>query len=74
VHALTQGPADVLQQGIDPAEGATAELTLFNPTLEWTFAPHDVPYGYANTPLMGKRLTGKALGIIGNGQFRWFGS
>jgi dihydroorotase len=66
VKALTTGPASVL--GIPSAtvtEGNSAELTLFCPHEKWTFTEADVPYGYANTPLLGMELTGKVKRIVG---------
>ncbi len=73
VASLTSGPAAAL--GIEATsieEGIQAELTLFCPDEKWTFSPSDVSYGYANSPLINKELTGKVKGIIGNGQSRLF--
>lgn len=67
IKALTTGPATVLgMKAAEIVEGQPAELTLFCPNEKWTFTQADVPYGYANTPLMGMELTGKVKRIVGN--------
>ncbi len=43
-----------------------ANLTLFNPALEWTFQDQHVHSKSKNTPLLGTKFTGKALGIYNN--------
>ncbi len=50
-------------------EGNDANLTLFNPTLKWTFTEKEIRSKSKNTPFTGKSFTGKALAIYNNGQF-----
>jgi dihydroorotase len=65
VQALTSGPASVIGvPAAEIAEGASAELTLFVPGKEWTFAQEHIPYGYANTPLLGMRLNSSVVGVV----------
>ncbi|MBN8577256.1 MAG: dihydroorotase [Cytophagales bacterium] len=43
-----------------------ANLTLFDPTCEWTFSP-DVNFSKSkNSPWVGQKLTGKAVGVFNN--------
>ncbi len=48
------------------AEGEEAELTLFDPSLKWTFTEKDIQSKSKNTPFVGYEFTGKALGVIAN--------
>jgi dihydroorotase len=48
----------------DIAEGADADLTLFDPDLKWTFTEGDIRSRSRNTPFIGTQFTGRALGII----------
>ncbi len=49
--------------------GEKANLTLFSPTLEWTLEDKDIQSPSKNTPLIGKKLKGKVLGILNNDTF-----
>lgn len=56
--------------GLDAAtiqEGASATITLFNPSKKWTVTEAAIRSKSKNTPLAGKELTGKPVGIINNG-------
>ena len=50
-------------------EGNTANLTLFNPDLEWKFQKIDIESKSINTPFLEKKLKGKALAIYNKGKF-----
>lgn len=57
--------------GIDSekiAEGAKANLTLFDPGKEWTFTENDIQSTSKNAALLNSRLKGKAYGIYSNNQ------
>jgi dihydroorotase len=45
-------------------EGEDADLTLFDPSLRWTFTEKDIRSRSKNTPFVGTEFTGKAIGII----------
>jgi dihydroorotase len=45
-------------------EGAVADLTLFNPTENYVFEKKHIYSKSKNTPLMGKMLKGKVLGVL----------
>jgi len=52
------------------AENEPANLTLFNPGTEWVFSETDLKSKSSNTPFIGKKLTGRTIGIINNGIYR----
>ncbi len=49
-------------------EGAVANLTFFNPDVEWTFTENDILSTSKNSAFIGKKLKGKAYGIFNNKQ------
>jgi dihydroorotase len=51
-------------------EGETANITLFNPDLEWEFKLTDIKSKSVNTPFIGQVLKGKALAVYNNRQFQ----
>ena len=44
-----------------------ANLTLFSPSLEWTFTEDQILSKSKNSPFIGKNFKGKAVGTINNG-------
>ncbi len=46
--------------------GSTADLTLFNPTIEYEFSAATIKSKSSNTPFVGKKLKGKVLATILN--------
>lgn len=48
------------------SENTTANLSLFNPEVEWTFTKDDILSSSKNAALLGQELKGKAYGIFGN--------
>ena len=51
-------------------EGNIANVTLFNPDMEWEFTKKDIKSKSNNTPFIGEKLKGKALAIFNNGKFK----
>lgn len=47
-------------------EGEKANITLFNPKLEWEFTEKHIASKSRNTPFVGTRFTGKALAVVNN--------
>ena len=45
-------------------EGGKASLTLFEPGKTWTVSEKDILSKSKNSPFIGKKLTGKPIGII----------
>ena len=70
IEKIAINPRKIL--GINQAtltEGNTANITLFNPDLEWEFTKEDIKSKSNNTPFIGEKLKGKALAIFNNGKF-----
>ena len=50
-------------------EGNYADLTLFNPYIEWKYLENDIISKSKNTPFIGESLKGKAIAIYNNNNF-----
>jgi dihydroorotase len=50
-------------------EGVPANLTLFDPEVEWVFTEADIRSKSRNSPFLGQTLKGKPLGILHKHQF-----
>lgn len=70
IKTLAENPRAILGIGGAIAEGEPADLTLFNPTLEWIFEEKHIRSKSKNTPFVGYRFTGKVVGIIHNNQLQ----
>ena len=46
------------------AEGEMADITIFDPTIEWTMTESDIKSKSRNTPFIGSIFIGKVIGII----------
>ena len=67
IHKLTQQSVfKISEQNIE--EGEVANMTLFNPSLEWKFTEADIQATSKNAALIGHSLIGKAYGIFNNNQ------
>ncbi|MCF8246720.1 MAG: dihydroorotase [Saprospiraceae bacterium] len=49
--------------------GIAANLTIFDPSIEWSFSKKDIFSKSKNTPFVGWRLKGKVLGVVNKGRF-----
>ncbi len=71
IEKISQNPRKILQmEEIIIEEGKSANITLFDPDLEWIFSSEDIKSKSSNTPFIGEKLKGKALAIFNNGQFK----
>ncbi|MEC9209736.1 MAG: dihydroorotase [Bacteroidota bacterium] len=71
IEKISINPRKILKiKEIVIKEGENANITLFNPDLEWTFTSEDIKSKSFNTPFLGEKLKGKALAIFNNGQFK----
>lgn len=52
-------------------EGAQANLTIFDPAQEWVVDPSRFRSKSRNMPFSGRRLKGRPVGILNNGQAIW---
>ena len=50
--------------------GKKAELTIFDPKLEWVYDSKNRVTGTINSPFIGKTLKGRALYTINKGQLK----
>jgi dihydroorotase len=53
------------------AEGERANLTIFDPDVEWIVDPAAFKTKSKNTPFGGRKLTGRPVGIVNNGEVYW---
>ena len=75
ISKLTTNPRKILGlENPSIAEGEIANLTVFNPTQEWTLEKEQVVSKSYNTPLLGKTLTGAVLAVINNNTIKRFDS
>jgi len=71
IEKIAINPRKVLQMSaVSISVGNKANITLFNPDLEWEFTNDDIKSKSVNTPFIGETLKGKALAIYNNGQFK----
>ena len=71
IAKLTTEPARILGNKYSPgtlAIGATADVTIFDPDLEWTVDVKDFASKGKNTPLAGERLKGKVVATMYGGK------
>ncbi len=69
VEKLAVAPRRVLGLPVPEIKpGAMADLTLFDPDVEWTFTEKNIASKSKNTPFIGQAFRGKVLGIVHRGQ------
>jgi dihydroorotase len=71
INKLTAKPAEIIGQkyGLGTLEvGSTADITIFDPALEWTVDTRDFASKGKNTPLAGEKLKGKVMVTIYGGK------
>jgi dihydroorotase len=73
IAKLTNGPAKIIGTGYGKLGtlevGAPAEITIFDPDLEWLVDASDFTSKGKNTPLNGEKLKGKVMATIYHGKF-----
>jgi dihydroorotase len=70
MEKMSIGPRGLMGLPIPTIEiGAEANLTIFDDTFEWDYAEKEIKSKSKNSPMLNKRLKGKALAIINKGQF-----
>jgi dihydroorotase len=70
IEKLTTKPREILslnQPIIE--EGSEAEMTIFSPSLTWTYAKTDIKSRSYNSPLIGRELKGLPIAVINSGKF-----
>jgi dihydroorotase len=72
VEKMSINPRKLLKlPDIRIAVGEPANLTLIDPDLDWTFSDKDIFSKSQNTPFIGTRFKGRAIGAINNQQAWW---
>lgn len=70
IEKISINPRSILNLPIPSIkEGSEAELTLFDPDLSWELTENQIRSKSKNSPYIGKKLTGKPLGIFSNNKF-----
>lgn len=69
IEKLSNNPRKILKlKQPKIAEGELANLTIFDPELEWVFEKKNIQSKSVNSPFIGSKLTGKVIGIINKKQ------
>ena len=69
VDRFSTGPRAVLGLEVPHiGEGTMADITLFDPAIDWQLAAGDLVSRSHNTPFIGHRLVGRPMGIIAQGK------
>jgi len=67
VEKLSLNPRNILGLAVPVIkEGEKANLTVFNPKLEWEFTEKHIASKSKNTPFLGKQFIGKAIAVVNN--------
>jgi dihydroorotase len=65
IEKISITPREILKLAIPSiSEGAPANLTVFDPDIEWTFLAKDIKSKSKNTPYVGKNFKGKVIGVF----------
>jgi dihydroorotase len=68
VEKLSVNPRRIVGKEIDVREGERANLTFFDPAMEWKVETSAFKSKSKNSPFNGRILKGKAIGIVNNGR------
>ena len=69
---MTYAPAQILNSTLGTlSKGASADVTIFDPNLEWIVNSDKFTSKGKNTPLDGTTLKGKVLATLVNGNFAY---
>lgn len=68
IEKLSTNPRKIVGQEIRVAEGERANLTLFDPAIEWNVDIAQLHSKSKNSPFHGRRMKGKAIGIFNHGK------
>ena len=70
IEKISSNPRNILGiQNHSIEEGNIANITLFNPKIEWDFTEKNIISKSKNSPFIGEKLKGKALAIYNNNKF-----
>jgi len=70
IEKFTTRPREILNIPVPEIKEETkANLTIFNPDLEWTFTKEQIKSKSQNTPFLNCKFRGKSLGVINNNKW-----
>ncbi|HIN40639.1 MAG TPA: dihydroorotase [Flavobacteriales bacterium] len=74
VEKLCIAPRTILKLNVPVIKtGNKANLTFFDPKEKWTFSQKYIKSKSANSPFIGHKFVGKALGVYNKGKLYWAG-
>ena len=69
VEKLAINPRNILGMELPEIEvGKPANLTFFDPTIEWEYNTKNNLSKSENSPFLGEKFTGKVVGVVNNGE------
>ena len=69
IDKLSLSPRKILNLPVSSIEkDVKANLTLFDDSAEWTFTEKSIQSKSKNSPFIGKKLTGRVLGVVNNNE------
>ena len=69
IELISSKPRKILNKACPKIDlNETANITLFDPEKEWTYTEEIIASKSKNSPFIGHKFIGKALGIINNSQ------
>ncbi len=73
LEKLTANTARILKENLGVIrKGAVADITIINPKKKWKVTPDTIYSKSKNTPFLNKTLTGKCVGVIVNGEIKYY--
>jgi dihydroorotase len=70
IEKISTNPRKIaLKEELRIEEGEKANITLFDPDIEWEVINTDIKSKSKNTPFIGEKLKGKAVALYNNNQF-----
>ncbi len=70
IEKISTNPRKIaLKEELRIEEGEKANITLFDPEIEWEVINTDIKSKSKNTPFIGEKLKGKAVALYNNNQF-----
>lgn len=73
LEKLTINPANILKEKLGVIKkNAVADITIINPKKKWRVTQKTINSKSKNTPFLNKELTGKSVGVIVDGEIKYY--